>query len=168
MRRREWFRGRWCRWIDLSSGAMLGDVEKCWATATHAGRTARQRLVAALFRRLYIELQRAGLPGTERYVGDATLPGGEACTAGGGDPPGAVQQAEDLKAHARGCALPRLVLAADKRRPRDFYRTSTARPRRRCAPISRGAPRTRSRSRGCSPTVQLARTSCRFSRRPRA
>ena len=119
--RREWFEGGAVSELICLSGAMLGDV----GVALGNGNLTLAEQLASDWSRLfpdafYIELQRAGLPGTERYVRDAMLLAAKLALPVVATHPVQFNKREDFKAHeARVCIAQGYVLA-DKRRPRDF------------------------------------------------
>ncbi|MBP7640376.1 MAG: DNA polymerase III subunit alpha, partial [Thauera sp.] len=119
--RREWFEGGAASALLCLSGAMSGDI----GAAIAAGNLALAEQLAADWARLfpdafYIEIQRAGHPGTESYIRHAVDLAGRLGLPVVATHPVQFLQREDFKAHeARVCIAQGYVLA-DKRRPRDF------------------------------------------------
>jgi DNA polymerase III subunit alpha len=118
---REWFEGGAASDLVCLSGAMHGDIGQALANgnAEQAERLATDW--ATLFPgAFYIELQRAGHPGTEAYVRQAVLLAGRLDLPVVATHPVEFLKPEDFKAHeARVCIAEGYVLA-DKRRPRHF------------------------------------------------
>jgi DNA polymerase-3 subunit alpha len=119
--RQQWFAGGAASDLLCLSGAMRGDVGQALinGNAEQAERLAAEW--AALFPGgYYIELQRAGHPGTEAYIRQAVLLAGKLGLPVVATHPVQFLKPEDFKAHeARVCIAQGYVLA-DKRRPRDF------------------------------------------------
>lgn len=119
--RREWFEGGAASALLCLSGAMSGDI----GAAIAAGNLALAEQLAADWARLfpdafYIEIQRAGHPGTESYIRHAVDLAGRLGLPVVATHPVQFLKREDFKAHeARVCIAQGYVLA-DKRRPRDF------------------------------------------------
>ncbi|MDY0012333.1 MAG: DNA polymerase III subunit alpha [Rhodocyclaceae bacterium] len=118
--RREWLE-EGAKGLLCLSGAQSGDIAQALANGNPelAERLAREwaRLFPDAF---YIEIQRAGHPGTERYVREALALAGRLGLPVVATHPIQFNQVEDFKAHeARVCIAQGHVLA-DKRRPKDF------------------------------------------------
>ena len=119
--RREWFEGGAASGLLCLSGAMTGDVGQ----ALVHGNPEQAEALAADWARLfpdafYIELQRAGHPGTEAYIRQAMGIAGKLGLPVVATHPVQFLKREDFKAHeARVCIAQGYVLA-DKRRPREF------------------------------------------------
>ncbi|HRG71026.1 MAG TPA: DNA polymerase III subunit alpha [Thauera aminoaromatica] len=119
--RREWFQNGAASALLCLSGAMSGDI----GAAIAAGNLALAEQLAADWARLfpdafYIEIQRAGHPGTESYIRHAVELAGRLGLPVVATHPVQFLKREDFKAHeARVCIAQGYVLA-DKRRPRDF------------------------------------------------
>lgn len=119
--RREWFEGGAASGLLCLSGAMTGDVGQALAH----GDPEQAEALAADWARLfpdafYIELQRAGHPGTEAYIRQALAIAGKLGLPVVATHPVQFLRREDFKAHeARVCIAQGYVLA-DKRRPREF------------------------------------------------
>jgi len=119
--RREWFAGGAASGLICLSGALQGDIGVALAHGNIGQADALAAQWAGLFPgAFYIELQRAGHPGTEHYIRQAV-----ALAARHGLPvvathPVQFLKPEDFRAHeARVCIAEGYVLA-DKRRPRLF------------------------------------------------
>jgi DNA polymerase-3 subunit alpha len=119
--RRQWFVGGAASDLLCLSGAMDGEVGHALVNgnAALAGQLAAEW--AALFPdAFYVELQRAGHPGTEAYIRQALALAGKLGLPVVATHPVQFLKQEDFKAHeARVCIAQGFVLA-DKRRPRDF------------------------------------------------
>ncbi|BAL23609.1 DNA polymerase III subunit alpha [Azoarcus sp. KH32C] len=119
--RREWFADGGASDLLCLSGAMRGEIGQALMNGNTelADRLASEW--AALFPGgFYIELQRAGHPGTEAYVRQAVLLAARLGLPVVATHPVQFLKPEDFKAHeARVCIAQGYVLA-DKRRPQDF------------------------------------------------
>ncbi len=119
--RRAWFENAAASELLCLSGAMSGDI----GAAIAAGNAEQAAQLAADWARLfpdafYIEIQRAGHPGTESYIRQAVEIAGQLGLPVVATHPVQFLKREDFKAHeARVCIAQGYVLA-DKRRPRDF------------------------------------------------
>ena len=119
--RREWFENGAAADLLCLSGAMSGDI----GAAIAAGNLEQAAQLAADWARLfpdafYIEIQRAGHPGTEGYIRHAVDIASRLGLPVVATHPVQFLKREDFKAHeARVCIAQGYVLA-DKRRPRDF------------------------------------------------
>ncbi|PKO55731.1 MAG: DNA polymerase III subunit alpha, partial [Betaproteobacteria bacterium HGW-Betaproteobacteria-21] len=119
--RRGWFEGGAASELLCLSGAMMGDVGQ----ALINGNPEIAEQLAADWARLfpgafYIELQRAGHPGSEAYIRQVVLLAGKLGLPVVATHPVQFLKREDYDAHeARVCIAQGYVLA-DKRRPRDF------------------------------------------------
>ena len=115
--RREWFENGAAADLLCLSGAMSGDI----GAAIAAGNVEQAEQLAADWARLfpdafYIEIQRAGLPGTEGYIRNAVDLAGRLGLPVVATHPVQFLKREDFKAHeARVCIAQGYVLA-DKRR----------------------------------------------------
>ncbi|WP_417067881.1 DNA polymerase III subunit alpha [Niveibacterium terrae] len=119
--RREWLAPEQVSGLICLSGAQLGDIGA--ALAAGNGDSAR-RLAADWAERFpdsfYIEVQRAGHPGTETYIREAVTLANELALPVVATHPIQFLHREDFKAHeARVCIAKGYVLS-DKRRPKDF------------------------------------------------
>ncbi|MFA7605386.1 MAG: DNA polymerase III subunit alpha [Rhodocyclaceae bacterium] len=103
------------------SGAMSGDVGQALINGNTALAAQLAQDWAERFpQRYYIELQRAGHPGTENYIGAAVQLAADLNLPVVATHPVQFHTADDFKAHeARVCIAQGHVLA-DKRRPREF------------------------------------------------
>ena len=118
---RAWLEGTAASELLCLSGAMQGDVG---VALTNGNVELAEQLVADWSRlfpdRFYIELQRAGHPGTEHYIRHALHIAGKLGVPVVATHPVQFLKRDDFKAHeARVCIAQGYVLA-DKRRPRDF------------------------------------------------
>ena len=119
--RREWFEGGAASGLLCLSGAMDGDIGHALAN----GNADLAERLAADWARLfpdafYIEVQRAGHPGTETYIRHALQIASRLDLPVVATHPVQFLKREDFQAHeARVCIAQGYVLA-DKRRPRDF------------------------------------------------
>ncbi|NMG32991.1 DNA polymerase III subunit alpha [Azoarcus sp. TTM-91] len=119
--RREWFEGGAASGLLCLSGAMDGDIGHALAN----GNADLAERLAADWARLfpdafYIEVQRAGHPGTETYIRHALQIASRLDLPVVATHPVQFLKREDFRAHeARVCIAQGYVLA-DKRRPRDF------------------------------------------------
>ena len=171
--RREWFEGGAASALLCLSGAMSGDI----GAAIAAGNLALAEQLAADWARLfpgafYIELQRAGHPGTEGYIRHAVDIAGRLGLPVVATHPVQFLKREDFKAHeARVCIAQGYVLA-DKRRPRDFteeqYLKSQAEMCALFADLPEALENAVEIARPARSRYSWARTSCRCSRPPRA
>ncbi|MDR2926399.1 MAG: DNA polymerase III subunit alpha [Azoarcus sp.] len=119
--RREWLRDGGAAGLLCLSGAMAGDVGHALANGqeTLAERLARE-WTQIFPDAWYIELQRAGQPGTEAYVRQAVALAARLGLPVVATHPVQFLRPEDFEAHeARVCIAEGYVLA-DKRRPREF------------------------------------------------
>ena len=119
--RRAWFEDGAASDLLCLSGAMMGDIGQNLVN----GNPEIAELLAADWKRMfpggfYIELQRAGHPGTEAYIRQALVLANKLGLPVVATHPVQFLTREDFKAHeARVCIAQGYVLA-DKRRPRDF------------------------------------------------
>jgi len=119
--RREWLAPEAVSGLICLSGAMQGDI----GAAIAAGNLESARRLAADWAQrfpdaFYIEIQRAGHPGTEAYIRQAVELAGEAGLPVVATHPVQFLKREDFRAHeARVCIAQGYVLA-DTRRPRNF------------------------------------------------
>src|SRR5574337_385839 len=119
--RREWLEGGGVEGLLCLSGALAGDVGVALANgnlelAERLARDWARRFPCAF----YIELQRAGHPGSEAYIRDALALAAKLDLPVVATHPIQFAKSEDFKAHeARVCIAQGYVLA-DKRRPKDF------------------------------------------------
>jgi len=171
--RREWLDAGSASDLLCLSGARDGDIGHALANGNLA---LAEKLAADWAERFpggfYVEIQRAGHPGTETYIRDALQIASRLDLPVVATHPIQFTRPEDFKAHeARVCIAQGNVLA-DKRRPKEFTPSSTSRPRTRCArclPTSPRRWRTASRLPGAAPSpCSWARTSCPSSRHLRA
>ncbi|MCL2590492.1 MAG: DNA polymerase III subunit alpha, partial [Betaproteobacteria bacterium] len=161
--RREWFRDGAASGLLCLSGALAGDVGQALANGHEA---LAERLAcgwAELFPNAwYIELQRAGQPGTEAYVRQAVALAGRLGLPVVATHPVQFLYREDFEAHeARVCIAEGYVLA-DKRRPREFtadqYFKSQAEMCALFADIPEALENSVEIARRCSLTVQLGKS----------
>ncbi|MBS0511008.1 MAG: DNA polymerase III subunit alpha [Proteobacteria bacterium] len=160
--RREWFENGAASALLCLSGAMSGDI----GAAIAAGNVELAGQLAADWARLfpdafYIEIQRAGHPGTESYIRHALDIAGRLGLPVVATHPVQFLKREDFKAHeARVCIAQGYVLA-DKRRPRDFteeqYLKSQAEMCELFADIPEALENAVEIARRCSLTVQLGK-----------
>ncbi|WP_172203944.1 DNA polymerase III subunit alpha [Niveibacterium sp. COAC-50] len=119
--RKEWFENGAASGLICLSGAMLGDV----GAAIAAGNIESARRLLGDWSRLfpdsfYVEVQRAGHPGTESYIRQAVALAAELDLPVVATHPIQFLKREDFKAHeARVCIAQGYVLA-DTRRPKNF------------------------------------------------
>ena len=119
--KRSWFEDGAASDLLCLSGALMGDVGQALVN----GSPELAELLAADWKRMfpggfYIELQRAGHPGTEAYIRQALVLANTLGLPVVATHPVQFLTREDFKAHeARVCIAQGYVLA-DKRRPRDF------------------------------------------------
>ncbi|APR04866.1 DNA polymerase III subunit alpha [Thauera chlorobenzoica] len=160
--RREWFDDGAASGLLCLSGALEGDVGA--ALAAGNGELAAQ-LAADWARRFpdafYIEIQRAGHPGTESYIRHAVDIAGRLGLPVVATHPVQFLTGEDFKAHeARVCIAQGYVLA-DKRRPREFteeqYLKSQAEMCELFADLPEALENAVEIARRCSLTVQLGK-----------
>jgi len=119
--RREWFENGAANELLCLSGAFFGDVGQA---ITNGNIELAERLAADWARlfpdAFYIEVQRAGQPGTENYIRHALQIAAKLSLPVVATHPVQFLKREDFQAHeARVCIAQGYVLA-DKRRPRDF------------------------------------------------
>lgn len=160
--RREWFENGAASELLCLSGAMHGDI----GVAIAAGNRELATQLAADWSRLfpdafYLEIQRAGHPGTEAYIRHALDIAGELGIPVVATHPVQFLKREDFRAHeARVCIAQGYVLA-DKRRPRDFteeqYLKSQAEMCELFADIPEALENAVEIARRCSLTVQLGK-----------
>ena len=119
--RRDWFGGGAVSGLLCLSGAMSGDIGQAIFNGNPDAARELAHEWAALFPdAFYIELQRAGHPGTEGYIRSALQLAADCALPVVATHPVQFLKPEDFKAHeARVCIAQGFVLA-DKRRPRDF------------------------------------------------
>jgi len=122
--RQEWLRERSEGLIALS-GAMQGDVGVAILGGNDAAAMKHARTWAEIFPdRFYIELQRAGAPGTEDYIAGALEIASDLALPVVATHPVQFLDADEFMAHeARVCIAQGHVLA-DQRRPRNFQPSS--------------------------------------------
>ena len=161
--RREWFQDGAASGLLCLSGALAGDVGQALANGHEA---LAERLAcewAQLFPDAwYIELQRAGQPGTEAYVRLALKLAGRLGIPVVATHPVQFLRREDFEAHeARVCIAEGHVLS-DKRRPREFtsdqYFKSQAEMCALFADIPEALENAVEIARRCSLTVQLGKS----------
>jgi len=160
--RRAWFADGGASDLLCLSGAMKGEVGQALANGNVeiAERLAGEW--AALFPgAFYIELQRAGHPGTEAYVRQAVHLAGRLGLPVVATHPIQFLKPEDFKAHeARVCIAQGYVLA-DKRRPRDFTEEQYFKSQDEMCALFADIPEALENSveiaRRCSLTVQLGK-----------
>ncbi|MCL1826137.1 MAG: DNA polymerase III subunit alpha [Betaproteobacteria bacterium] len=158
--RREWFQDGAASGLLCLSGALAGDVGQALANGNEALAERLAREWAQLFPDAwYIELQRAGQPGTEAYVRHAVALAGRLGLPVVATHPVQFLRREDFEAHeARVCIAEGNVLA-DKRRPREFtddqYFKSQAEMCALFADIPEALENAVEIARRCSLTVQL-------------
>lgn len=160
--RREWFENGAASELLCLSGAMSGDI----GAAIAAGNVEQAAQLAADWARLfpdafYIEIQRAGHPGTETYIRHAVDTAARLGLPVVATHPVQFLKREDFKAHeARVCIAQGYVLA-DKRRPRDFteeqYLKSQAEMCELFADLPEALENAVEIARRCSLTVQLGK-----------
>ena len=160
--RRAWFEGGAASELLCLSGAMSGDI----GAAIAAGNRDLAEQLAADWARLfpgafYIEVQRAGHPGTEAYIRHAVDIAGRLGLPVVATHPVQFLKREDFRAHeARVCIAQGYVLA-DKRRPRDFteeqYLKSQAEMCELFADLPEALENAVEIARRCSLTVQLGK-----------
>jgi DNA polymerase III subunit alpha len=160
--RREWLDEGGADGLLCLSGALAGDVGVALANGNLA---LAERLARDWARRFpgafYIELQRAGHPGTEAYIREALALAARLELPVVATHPIQFATAEDFKAHeARVCIAQGNVLA-DKRRPRDFtedqYFKTQAEMVALFADIPEALENAVEIARRCSLTVQLGK-----------
>ncbi|MDR3086725.1 MAG: DNA polymerase III subunit alpha, partial [Azoarcus sp.] len=145
------------------SGAQAGDVGQALANGNAALAERLAREWARLFPdAYYIELQRAGQPGAEAYIRQATGLAGQLGLPVVATHPVQFLRREDFEAHeARVCIAQGYVLA-DKRRPREFtadqYFKSQAEMCALFADIPEALENSVEIARRCSLTVQLGKS----------
>ncbi|MBC9073720.1 DNA polymerase III subunit alpha [Thauera sp. CAU 1555] len=160
--RRDWFEGGAASGLICLSGAMHGDI----GVALANGNAAQAEELAAEWARLfpgafYIELQRAGHPGTERYIRQAVQIAGKLGLPVVATHPVRFLKPDDFRAHeARVCIAEGYVLA-DKRRPKNFteeqYFKSQAQMCELFADLPEALENAVEIARRCSLTVQLGK-----------
>ena len=160
--RREWFENGAASELLCLSGGLHGDI----GVAIAAGNRELATQLAAEWARLfpdafYLEIQRAGHPGTEAYIRHALDIAGELGIPVVATHPVQFLKREDFQAHeARVCIAQGYVLA-DKRRPRDFteeqYLKSQAEMCELFADIPEALENAVEIARRCSLTVQLGK-----------
>ncbi|MDR2207692.1 MAG: DNA polymerase III subunit alpha [Azoarcus sp.] len=161
--RREWFRDGAASGLLCLSGAQAGDVGQALANGHGelAERLAREW--AQLFPDAwYIELQRAGQPGTEIYVRQAVALAGRLGLPVVATHPVQFLRREDFEAHeARVCIAEGFVLA-DKRRPREFTPEQYFKSQEEMCDLFADIPEALENSveiaRRCSLTVQMGKS----------
>ena len=160
--RRDWFEGGAASQLLCLSGATSGDI----GVALANGNAAQAEELAAEWARLfpgafYIELQRAGHPGTERYIRQAVQIAGKLGLPVVATHPVQFLKPDDFRAHeARVCIAEGYVLA-DKRRPKNFteeqYFKSQAQMCELFADLPEALENAVEIARRCSLTVQLGK-----------
>ena len=160
--RREWLTAETASDLLCLSGARDGDVGHALA----AGNTRLAEQLAADWSRrfpggFYIELQRAGHPGTETYIREAVAIAAKLELPVVATHPIQFARPEDFKAHeARVCIAEGYVLS-DKRRPKDFTEQQYFKTQDEMAALFADLPEALENSveiaRRCSLTVQLGK-----------
>jgi DNA polymerase-3 subunit alpha len=160
--RREWLSADSAADLLCLSGAMGGDVGQALMNgnaelAETLARDWAQRFPAGY----YIELQRAGQPGTETYIRQALALAGRLGLPVVATHPVQFARREDFKAHeARVCIAQGYVLA-DKRRPRDFTEEQYFKSQEEMCALFADIPEALENAveiaRRCSLTVQLGK-----------
>ncbi|WP_374242065.1 DNA polymerase III subunit alpha [Zoogloea sp.] len=160
--RRDWLTAESASDLLCLSGARDGDVGQAIA----AGNTRLAETLAADWSRrfpggYYIELQRAGHPGTEAYIRDAVAIANRLELPVVATHPIQFTRPEDFKAHeARVCIAEGYVLA-DKRRPKEFTEQQYFKTQDEMAALFADLPEALENSveiaRRCSLTVQLGK-----------
>ena len=160
--RREWLTAESASDLLCLSGAQGGDVGHALA----AGNTRLAEQLAADWSRrfpggFYIELQRAGHPGTETYIREAVAIAAKLELPVVATHPIQFARPEDFKAHeARVCIAEGYVLS-DKRRPKDFTEQQYFKTQDEMAALFADLPEALENSveiaRRCSLTVQLGK-----------
>ncbi len=144
------------------SGALQGDVGLALAHGNRDAASRAARAWAELFPdAYYLELQRAGHPGTEAYIRGALALAGELGLPVVATHPVQFMKREDFRAHeARVCIAQGYVLG-DKRRPRDFTDEQYFKTQAEMAALFADIPEALANSveiaRRCSLTVQLGK-----------
>ncbi|WP_374265430.1 DNA polymerase III subunit alpha [Zoogloea sp.] len=160
--RREWLTAESASDLLCLSGAKDGDVGQALANGNAA---LAETLAADWSRRFpdgfYIELQRAGHPGTETYIREALQLASRLDLPVVATHPIQFTRPEDFKAHeARVCIAQGYVLA-DKRRPKDFTDQQYFKTQDEMAALFADIPEALENSveiaRRCSLTVQLGK-----------
>ena len=160
--RRQWFADGAASDLLCLSGAMGGDIGQA---LVNGNPDVAERLAAEwaqLFPdAFYIELQRAGHPGTEAYIRQAVQLAGKLGLPVVATHPVQFLKREDFKAHeARVCIAQGYVLA-DKRRPRDFTEEQYFKSQDEMCGLFADIPEALENSveiaRRCSLTVQLGK-----------
>ncbi|MDR2688574.1 MAG: DNA polymerase III subunit alpha [Azoarcus sp.] len=160
---RAWFEGGAASGLLCLSGALTGDVGQALLNGNPVLAERLARTWARLFPgAYYIELQRAGHPGAETYVRQATLLAGRLGLPVVATHPVQFLRREDFEAHeARVCIAAGYVLA-DRRRPRGFTPEQYfKRQEEMCAlfaDIPEALENTVEIARRCSLTVQLGKS----------
>ncbi|WP_374488726.1 DNA polymerase III subunit alpha [Zoogloea sp.] len=161
--RREWLGGDQTDGLLCLSGAKDGDVGQAIANGNPA---LAEKLAADWAQRFpeafYIELQRAGHPGTELYIREALQIAARLALPVVATHPIQFTRPEDFKAHeARVCIAQGHVLA-DKRRPRDFTEEQYFKTQAEMAALFADLPEALENSieiaRRCSLSVQLGKS----------
>ncbi|THF63577.1 DNA polymerase III subunit alpha [Pseudothauera nasutitermitis] len=160
--RREWFEHGAASQLLCLSGAMHGDV----GVALAHGNSVLAEQLAADWARLfpggfYIELQRAGHPGTERYIREAVQLAGRLGLPVVATHPVQFLKPDDFRAHeARVCIAEGYVLA-DKRRPKNFTEEQYFKTQAQMCELFADLPEALENAveiaRRCSLTVQLGK-----------
>ncbi len=160
--RREWFEGGAASGLICLSGAQHGEV----GVALANGNAVLAEQLAADWARLfpdafYIELQRAGHPGTETYIRQAVQLAGKLGLPVVATHPVQFLKPDDFRAHeARVCIAEGYVLA-DRRRPKNFteeqYFKSQAQMCELFADLPEALENAVEIARRCSLTVQLGK-----------
>ena len=160
--RQQWFADGAASDLLCLSGALMGDVGQA---LVNGNTELAERLAAewsALFPdAFYIELQRAGHPGTEAYIRQAVQLAAKLDLPVVATHPVQFLKPEDFKAHeARVCIAQGFVLA-DKRRPRDFTEEQYLKSQDEMCALFADIPEALANSveiaRRCSLTVQLGK-----------
>ena len=118
---REWFEPEAVSGVIALSGAMMGEVgQLALANQGEAAELAARDWASRFPGRFYLEVQRAGQPGTETYIRLALMLASKCDLPVVATHPVQFAKAEDFRAHeARVCIAQGYVLA-DKRRPQEF------------------------------------------------
>ncbi|KAA3654529.1 MAG: DNA polymerase III subunit alpha [Proteobacteria bacterium] len=160
--RAEWFDSGAASDLICLSGAMLGDVGQALMNGNTAAAEQCARAWAARFPGgFYIELQRAGHPGTETYIRAAVALAAKLELPVVATHPVQFLNRDDFKAHeARVCISQGYVLA-DKRRPKDFTEEQYLKSQAEMAELFADLPEALANSveiaKRCSLTVQLGK-----------
>jgi DNA polymerase-3 subunit alpha len=160
--KKEWFAQGGGAGLLVLSGALFGDVGQALGNGNREQAETLAREWAAYFPgAFYIELQRAGHPGTESYIRQALALAGKLDLPVVATHPIQFLKREDFKAHeARVCIAQGYVLA-DKRRPKDFteeqYFKSQAEMQELFADLPEALANSVEIAKRCNLTIQLGK-----------